>query len=1116
MNMKRTLLVLCLTSLVVPLWAQNTGYPPYGSFEVGRFDGINRQNLNYNFAIPIVSNPGRGQNFGFAIVYDSLVWKKNGTAWSPVNSTDWGWKKDTPSGKVTYFSYTAVCNCGPWCLETTTRYLGYSFADAAGTGHLFSLNFYESATSCNFNTGPRTGYATDGSGIYIDANTPTSPRIKIPDGTEFTGSALTDTNGNYHSIVIVDSTETHWKDTLARIAIKIKKVGTTTIEYRVQDPTGTYQLYTLAMTSYSIKTNFACSGVTEYTGSATLPTTLTLPNGRTYSFTYEDTPGFAGYKTARLKRVTLPTGGYYEYTYPTTGNKGINCSDGTVVNLTRVINDGTTSNTWTFTRAQVGSNWDTTITAPQLPYDTAGNRQVFTFDSTGKLLTEKYYQGSSPLLKTINETWAANSTPSSRTIILENNQQSKTETVYDDYGNLTEIRDYDWGSGAPGSVIRTTQMTYLSTAPYINKNIRNRLTQETVREGGPTGTIKAQKSISYDTTTITATSGVVQHDYTNFPASMTTRGNPTETKHWRNTDAAWLTTTQWYDDLGNLLQTQDPMAHNTFFSYTDNWENSFCAPGTGTTQAFQTSVTNHLNHVTTTKYYSCTSQVGRTIDANNQPTTFTYDYLRRPDLETRPDGGTTNYDYDDAARKLTKNETIAAGVTVTTESYYDGLGRLTQARLTTDPEGTIFTDTTYDALSRQYTVSNPYRSTGEATYGVTETRYDGLGRETKVIPSDGTATSNNTTTTYSGNCSTVTDQAGKKRKSCSDSPGRVVQAWEPDAGGSFVYETAYQYDVLDNLTRIDEKGNDPNSANWRTRTFTYNSLKLKTAESTPEGGSVSYAYDNDGNLLTQTDARSITITYAYDALHRMTSKDFSNTAPNPDASYFYDQTSYNGLTITNGKGRQTGMSDQAGAEAWSFDSMGRAVADRRTTNSVTQQFNYEYNYNGSTKSVTYPSGRRVDYTYNAAGRTVSAIDTANSINYVTQATYGPHGALASAKNGVTGGFAGLTRTNTYNKRLQPNQLSATTPTATFLSVSYNYNLNTANNGSVVSITNNLVTGRTQSFTYDHLNRIDTAQSQATSGADCWGLDYGYDIWANLLSAAVTKCTAPALSLSVSN
>jgi hypothetical protein len=67
---------------------------------------------------------------------------------------------------------------------------------------------------------------------------------------------------------------------------------------------------------------------------------------------------------------------------------------------------------------------------------------------------------------------------------------------------------------------------------------------------------------------------------------------------------------------------------------------------------------------------------------------------------------------------------------------------------------------------------------------------------------------------------------------------------------------------------------------------------------------------------------------------------------------------------------------------------------------------------------------------------------------------------------------------------------------------------------VETITNNLNTARTQTYTYDNLNRLATAQSQATSGTYCWGQSFGYDRYANLLSTTVTQCTAPALSLSV--
>jgi len=57
-----------------------TGFPPFGSFDTSQFDAVNRQNLNVNFAIPIVSAPGRGISFSFAIIQDSLFWRKAGNS----------------------------------------------------------------------------------------------------------------------------------------------------------------------------------------------------------------------------------------------------------------------------------------------------------------------------------------------------------------------------------------------------------------------------------------------------------------------------------------------------------------------------------------------------------------------------------------------------------------------------------------------------------------------------------------------------------------------------------------------------------------------------------------------------------------------------------------------------------------------------------------------------------------------------------------------------------------------------------------------------------------------------------------------------------------------------
>ena len=49
---------------------------------------------------------------------------------------------------------------------------------------------------------------------------------------------------------------------------------------------------------------------------------------------------------------------------------------------------------------------------------------------------------------------------------------------------------------------------------------------------------------------------------------------------------------------------------------------------------------------------------------------------------------------------------------------------------------------------------------------------------------------------------------------------------------------------------------------------------------------------------------------------------------------------------------------------------------------------------------------------------------------------------------------------------------------------------------------------------DFLNRLSSAQSQATSGPDCWGQSFTYDRYANLAGITVTQRSAPALSLGI--
>ena len=1067
-----------------------SGFPPYGSFEDGKFDAINRENLNVNLSIPLTVSLGRGVDLRQTITYDTLIWKKGGYGWTSVTDQDgsptWGWKMNSPVGTIKYGTDTEYCDIVQPPTHTI-HYYGYSYIDPVGTLHPFSVDFYVATTRCNFNTGPRTGYATDGSGYYLDATTLNAPFVRSPSGVkiEYNGT-LTDPNGNYISKVVVSSSETDWKDTVGRTALKIIKASDYA-DYKWLDVNGTYETTTLHLQTLNIKTNFACPSIPEYTGTASLPISVVLPNSQQYSFTYEPTPGFPDYYTGRVKRITLPTGGYYEYQYPTTPNNGINCADAKVNSLTRVINDGSASATWQFARTQVAPNWKTTVTAPQLPYDSASNVSEFVFTS-GKETSRKFYQGSSTLLRTVNTTYAANGTPSAITTILENNQQSKVEPTFDTYGNLTQLIAYGWGAGAPGSAVRTTNRTFLSTSAYTALNIRDRLTQEIIRDGGPSASIRLRTDIAYDAGGLTCVTGALQHNDSAYGCSYTTRGNPTSVTGYTNATApsGAIAKNFSYDSVGNLRQADVNCCQQEQWTYTV------------TTQwAYPDSVTRGVgsSQVTTgATYNSSTGLISTTTDENAKATTFSYDTLKRLTDIQRPDDAHITYSYDDSAKTVTVHSPIEGTNERREITAYDGLGRPFRRTVADGSSATYsIVDTQYDALSRPYEVSNPY--TASAQYW-TETRFDALGRPLKIILPGGSPSSNNTSYSYAGSAVTMTDPAGKLRKLDYDALGRLASATEPDDGGSLNLQTSYTYSVLDAL-RIVTQGS-------QTRTYSYDDMGRLTSVATPETNNVATNYQyNNFNLMTQrTDPRGVITNYGYDGLNRLSQITYNvgstgvPATPTVGFTYGTDQ-------ALNNKGRLLAMTDGLGSETYGYDILGRVTQVQKMVSGTPYTTIYDYNLAGELKTLTHPSGRLVQQSYNTVGRLTSV--ASGGTNYASGYGYNPAGRLTAFNygNGVAASFG-------YSSdRLQLQSLSYVKGKQTLFSLGYDYTQpNGGNNGAITSITDLVDGGRTVSYTYDTKARLGSAVTNGSTNYPKWGLSWTYDRYANRSAQTVTYDSPP--------
>jgi len=1094
-----------------------TGVPPFSSVQSLGLDAINRQNLNVNFSIPVASSPGRGINFSFPIVNDSLLWMKKNNAWTPVvdgsGNPTWGWKTTLPAGAIRYVRFTETCDSPP-PIQSSPHYHNYSYTDPAGTTHNFDVDFYQFATVCGFPTGPRTGYANDDSGYYLDASSLSAPKTTTPAGQVITGTNWTDTNGNYVSATVVNSSETDWKDSAGHTPLKII-TGSASIQYQYPDTSGVYQTATLKLTATNIKTNFAC-GVVEYTGTANLPTELDLPNGQKYFFTYEPTPNQSGYYTGRIKRVTLPAAGYFEHQYNGT-NDSINCSDATATNLSVVVSNGTNTSTWQFVRAPNGSNWNTTVTAPQLSYDSAANQYVYTFNSSGQEITEKFYQGSTggTLLRTVNTTWVNGAPATQITVLEDNSTQNEVETVYDSFGNLQVMFEHDWGTGTPGNILRRTNITYLSTSPYIAANILNRPTLITTADGA--GMIKARTLIAYDESGFINSpciTGAVQHNDSAYGCSFTTRGNPTTSTTYTDpvTPGGAIAKHQYYDSLGNLVKADANCCQQVQWNYSVTTNYTFpdsVLRGVGTGPQLTRSVS----------YNSYTGFAAAFTDENAKTTTYAYTdpgHLNRITSITRPDNSQITYSYDDVNSTIQVSSPIVGSSVAVRKSYFDGLGRAVKQQLL-DGSSTSYSivETQYDAWGRGYKISNPHNSTAQYW---TETRTDAIGRLAKTILPD----NSNSTAVYTTTAAKTTDPTGKQRQSVTDGLGRMTTVLEPDptSGNTLTLQTSYAYNVLDLLTTAAQGS--------QTRTYTYDALGRLISDTTPEAGTVCFGsmsgstcntdgYDSFNNLLKRTDARGVLTNYSYDSLNRLYQVSYNVGLTGVPATPTVTRT-YGTNSSQNNNGRLITMTDGVGSENYTYDILGDVTQLDKLISGTTYTTKYQYNLAGELSQITYPSNRVVVPSYDSIGRPC-AVGTSGSTCttgtvYANGFGYNPAGLVTGLKygNGIFASFG------FSSDRLQLTCLDYSTTNrsgacahdaTTKFGLAYSYGVAGSNNGQIAGITDSVDSGRSVAYTYDALYRLSTATTTGSTNYPAWGLSMIYDRYGNRKDQNQTAGNPPA-------
>src|SRR5215831_1221666 len=799
----------------------NTGYPENSIFHGSEIENVQLQNGNLHVNIPIWSAAGRGLNTSFHFVYNNHGYRLVTQSFTGGG----GFCQDTVG--VDPLSPMILKGYGPMDYEFssgaksiscggifTHSLINVFMREPDGTKHHFSPDpvTLDGTSGCGSGSLQRTLYANDGSGwtIQLDsignilyATSKTGLKIGNITASGIPVPLIVDANGNGLS---QDPNTHQLSDTLGRV---ISSDGS------YADSTGTQQTPTVVADG------------------AGRPTQITLPNGHgTYGFTYAPTvtTQLCQFSTAdqcfessngggEIASITLPTGGQISYTWG-------NWDEGGREVATRTVTANGVTGVWTYHITNNNTyppNINAVITDPANK-DMTYTLQPTTLGSLDQTEVKQYWDGAanaSTLIKTVRTDIDGHSasiwTPQNISLPIretttwnQSNLVRKVETDWDlktvftsaaqtevfSWKNPIEVREYDWGAGSPGPLLKRTHYSYrhleADGTSYFNQNLASLPTLTQMFDGA--GNLLAQTQNTYDGTAVASTGncstgGAPGHDYCNYGTGNNIRGNLTQSSKWLNTSNTWLSATNSYNDLGKVLTATDPGGHPTTFDYTDNWSGTACLPPSNT-RAFATTVTNALGHRVLTSFYPCTSLPQSNKDendilANGTGTTFTYDLLNRPIISQTLDASgqllsKMTISYNDTTLPLSVTKTVSGSPSpdVASTVFIDGLGRTLQTLLN-DPEGNVTVESTYDALGRKATVTNPHRSVAANTDGTTQYHYDTLGRPTDTIRPD-----NNTVhTDYAGNVTTVTDETGRQRQSRVDGLGRLIEVDEP--GDSF-------------------------------------------------------------------------------------------------------------------------------------------------------------------------------------------------------------------------------------------------------------------------------------------------------------------------------------------
>jgi RHS repeat-associated protein len=1087
------------------LWSESrnlVGSPRNRAIEPTGLGPVLPEGSNFNFAVPLIGLGARGIGANLTLYYNSRVWSRHGNAmtFSAVGGFPFGGFS---------VGFGRILTYGP---SSSTKLV---LVDPDGTRHYLGAG--DAYTTATYQTTDGTHITFVGSAAYggtLYYNDGTQLAVGLINNRLVIGS-IKDSNGNFVSLgyktgvsspLAIDfATDSQGRKYQFNYNGSGDLVSITAPGYggTAQNPV----TQTVAQFDYQSRTlSYNFTGLTVEnvpTGSVNVLRHIYFPGTSTgWLYSYSDYGMI--YNVSSRRQMAIDGNGVIsdgvesasvDFNYPSSGSTAL--TDAPVFSQRTESASGSPASTYNYsaTTDPLAQTMTFTVSRPDASQLWMTRDTNASHLANGLVLQSGIYGAAAAILSYVNDSGGSVQVQSV-TASNDLGQQTYLTFDYDQYGNITNKREYGFQIAGVWQVRRRTNFTYSADSNYTSRYLRSLVTDQKLYDAlentNDADDVLIAKT-AYTLDDYAATGGMEGysgakppgHDTNIYRETFTWRGNVTGVTQWIDLAAGTTLPTRLkkYDKFGNVLQEQVSCCKQKVFTYVAN---DYWAQAPTVTDGDLLGL--HLTGSTT--YDFNTGLAKYTEFANLGKRWFFYDAALRLIQQDLPTGGSETASYSDANMTASFTKPGLGTDTLT----YDGFGRPIQAVDANNGQ----VNTTYGVMGKVASRTNPFAAGGTPGPSTGYT-YDALGRVMIVTLPDGQTTQ----TAYSGSAVTMTDQVNRTIKRETDGLGRLVTVTEQDATGALTQVTNYSYNLLDRLTLVNE-GN-------QTRAFGYDALGRMLYERIPEQTATindgagtywtaKYTYTDFSAVATKTDARGVVSTHSYDQLNRLTSIVYNiSNAPGVVSG------AYQAFTYDNNNSSPTnGLLLSAGNESYGYDGSKRLASITRTIDSINYTTSYQYGTGSLRSKITYPSGRVVNINRSSTGRLTSLTDQ-YSANYLTGIGY-------NAAGQVTGLTLGNGVVETYG--YDPNRLQLTSQTATksggptngLMNLTYYYQASagqmgagsTAGNaGQLMAINNNsTINGTTEStaYTFDNLGRLVT--SNQTSNGSSAQRRFAYDRWGN--------------------